>query len=80
MQADWAAAAVKDSLTVARVQVAQAQVTERVVTQYVDRVRTVREVGDPRHWYRDLWNEINSPGSWDANPWVWVVEFKRVQP
>ena len=26
--------------------------------------------------FRDLWQSVG--GSWDANPWVWVVEFKRV--
>lgn len=33
---------------------------------------------NPIDSFRTLWQSINGPESWEANPWVWVVEFKRI--
>ena len=35
---------------------------------------------DPFDAWRELWVGINGAESWNSNPWVWVVEFKRVKP
>lgn len=35
---------------------------------------------DPVMSFAELWESINGPGSWEANPWVWVVQFKRINP
>jgi hypothetical protein len=31
---------------------------------------------DPIEWFAELWERINH--NWDTNPWLWVVEFRRV--
>lgn len=29
--------------------------------------------------FMNLWKSINGTESWESNPWVWVIEFKRVE-
>ncbi|HFS7532096.1 TPA: hypothetical protein ACH1O6_004243 [Enterobacter hormaechei] len=46
-------------------------------------------VHSPRESFESLWKSVRGksfeqeedtgPGSWHANPWVWVIEFKRIE-
>ena len=55
--------------------------------QYIDDAEALREgvnTGSPRNSggrgeFMLLWEKINGRGSWDRNPWVWRVEFRRVE-
>ena len=31
--------------------------------------------------FRELWDSINKKRGydWESNPWVWVIEFKRIE-
>lgn len=42
----------------------------------VDRIRA--QVPLHRDAYRLQWEDIHGLGAWEANPWVWVVAFRRV--
>ncbi|MGU2444377.1 hypothetical protein ACTXHA_28590 [Burkholderia cenocepacia] len=37
-------------------------------------------IGTPRDGFRNLWDSLNAAHGhgWDTNPWVWVVEFRRI--
>jgi hypothetical protein len=32
----------------------------------------------PAESFKTLWQSINGPESWNANPWVWAITFKRI--
>ncbi|KRJ70807.1 MULTISPECIES: hypothetical protein [Acinetobacter] len=45
--------------------------------------RTCNEIGcygpHATGQFKYLWESIKGKGSWDLNPWVWVIEFKVIQ-
>lgn len=32
-----------------------------------------------RSWFAQIWMDIYGEDSWSSNPWVWVIEFKKVE-
>lgn len=66
-------------ITAVRVERVQDISDEQALAEGVDQTNTSIP-GYARQRFQDLWESINGAGSWDANPWVWVVEFKRITP
>lgn len=54
---------------------------EDAVAEGVEMLPVGRDIGKQAALsFAVLWQSINGLGSWDDNPWVWVVEFKRIKP
>lgn len=39
-----------------------------------------RSHGNAQLAFQALWESIHGKGSWDLNPWVWVLSYRKVQP
>jgi hypothetical protein len=67
------------TLTVTDVRVERLQdiSEEDALAEGIDRIRfpEVGEWGWPQRKYAELWNSINGPGAWEANPWVVAISF-----
>ncbi len=66
------------------------RITLEIVSVRVERLQDISEAdakaeacdagtGLYTHSFHKVWEKINGPVSWALNPWVWVVEFKRVE-
>jgi len=53
---------------------------EGALTWAQEQETQIKDTSDARQAFMALWGSINGPGSWDSNPWLWAVEFKRVTP
>ncbi len=64
------------------------RITLEITGVRVERLQDISETdaiaeGGTEHfnidWFGPLWASIYGVDSWNANPWVWVIEFRRVE-
>lgn len=74
-------------ITGVRVERAQDISVSDIAAEGLDVAPTCQPNVSPESWeamarqkWGALWSSINGPDSWAANPWVWVIEFRRVAP
>ncbi|MGA6182805.1 hypothetical protein ACPEH1_16960 [Stenotrophomonas sp. NPDC077421] len=65
-------------ITAVRVERLQAiSVQDCLAEGITTRFKVADAADDLRIQFRDLWTSTG--GDWDCNPWVWVLEFKKIQ-
>lgn len=57
----------------------QDQLYNRELVTHMDYLKNEHKWIHAKLSFQTLWQKINGQESWDANPWVWVIEFKRIE-
>ncbi len=58
----------------------QVDIAERYLLDHLFLEDTVLRGGNPTCWaYAKLWEDLHGPGTWQENPFVWVLEFRVLQ-
>ncbi len=73
-----AASRIDLELTGVRVERLQAISASDAIAEGIPRGGPENPDGIEQREYRALWDQINGPGAWNANPWVWVLSFRRL--
>jgi hypothetical protein len=47
-------------------------------TRYKDYASVITNWVKPTSSFQSLWASFNGVDSWDENPWIWVIEFERI--
>lgn len=64
---------------------AAARIWLKVTDVRAERLQEITDCGarlegvENREAFRELWGKINGETSWDVNPFVWVIQFERVE-
>jgi hypothetical protein len=48
------------------------------LTYWTDYMNIEDGLASTKSSFKSLWESINGSGSWDSNPWVWVLKFKQI--
>ncbi|GAB1617116.1 hypothetical protein [Pseudomonas sp. NGC7] len=70
-------------ITAVRVELLQDITEEQAEAEGVNFLRHVPDADETltaSQLFECIWSSINGDESWNGNPWVWVVEFKRIEP
>ena len=61
-------------------EITDVQVQRLIEISQLDAMEEGADGPDYKVGYKAIWESIHGPGSWESNPYVWAISFKKVGP